>query len=300
MSLPEIMCSIKQLHYRHLLWIFLILPGCNIINPDEDVPCYIKVDSFTFSPSPTINEMGSSSSTKIRDVWVYVDFEFQGAYELPVRFPVLKTGVHQVTLSPGIILNGISSTRSPYPFYNAYTQEINLPANGELKMDPVVSYFDSVKCHFCEDFEGVGFSFTSTSTSDTVMYQLPAGDPNVKEGTGSGVVYLDSSNTRFEITSTSSYDLPGSGAAVYLEMDYKINQSMIAGLLLNIPGAPAQQVAVITLNPTETWNKIYVQLGYTVTAYPNAESFQIFFGAIKSNVVPKAEFYLDNIKVVSF
>jgi len=277
-----------------------ILSGCNLINPSEDVPSYISVDSFTFNPTPTLAEMGPSVSTKIKDVWLYVDNEFQGAYELPARFPVLKTGSHRVILSPGILLNGISSTRSPYPFYKAHIEDVHLPENGELKVNPVTSYFDSVKCHYCEDFEGFGFSLTATAQSDTVMYQLSGGDPGVHEGTGSGVVYLDQGSSRFEVTSTTDYPLPGSGAAVYLEFDYKINQNMVVGLLISNPNSGTSQVSIITLNPNEKWNKIYVQLGYTVSGNPNATGFKVFFGANKDPLVTKSEFYLDNIKVVSF
>src|SRR5688572_2133351 len=151
------MHSIKNLHWNYLICLLVLLQGCDIINPDEEVPSYIAVDSFTFNPAPTINEMGPSTSVKIRDVWVYVDNEFQGAYELPVRFPVLSTGNHRIILSPGILLNGIASTRSPYPFYKGHIQDVNLPENAELKMEPVTSYFDSVQCNFCEDFESVGF-----------------------------------------------------------------------------------------------------------------------------------------------
>ena len=75
---------------------------------------------------------------------------------------------------------------------------------------------------------------------------------------------------------------------------------MVVGLLMNTPGTAQQQVALITLNPTATWNKIYLQLGYTVSQYPTVETFQVFFGSIKSASVSKGEFYLDNIKVISF
>ena len=74
--------------------------GCNIINPEETAPSYIEVTGFQFNPTPTSVEMGSSSSTKIKDVWVYVDNQFQGVYELPARFPVLKTGLSACYLPP--------------------------------------------------------------------------------------------------------------------------------------------------------------------------------------------------------
>jgi len=276
------------------------LQACNLINPDEPAPAYISVEKFSFDPSPTITEMGPSGSTKIRDVWVYIDNEFQGAYELPAHFPVLRTGYKKIVLSPGIFLNGIASTRSPYPFYTSFVQETDLPANSTISFNPVISYFENTTCAYCEDFEGSGFSLTETGTSDTIMYQVPAGDPNVFEGNGSGVIYLDTARAKFEIASTSSYSLPGAGSPVYLEFDYNINQVMQMGLFVDLPGE-VKQVPIINLNPTSGWNKIYIQLGYTVSAYSSSASgFKIYFGAIKDPSVSNPVFLFDNIKVVHF
>jgi hypothetical protein len=274
--------------------------SCNLINPSEKAPAYVEVEPFVFDPVPALQEMGPSTSTKIKDVWVYVDNKFLGTFELPARFPVLKTGFTKLDLLPGIQLNGIASTRSPYPFYQGSSHDLDLPENGTVQINPVTNYFSQAECAYCESFEGTGFSLTPTPQSDTIMYQLPANDPEVFEGAGSGVVYLEGENTKFEITSTSDYDLPGAGAPVFLELDYKINQEMKVGLFINIPGVPAEQVSIITLRPTEVWNKIYVQLGYTVSAYANASGYKIYFGAIKDPSVSKSVFYLDNIKVISF
>jgi hypothetical protein len=274
--------------------------GCNLINPDEDAPAFIEVKEFTFDPTPTLQEMGPSSSTKIKDVWVYIDNKFQGAYELPARFPVLKSGRQKVILSPGIFLNGIASTRSPYPFYQSHIEEIDLVEKGTVVINPQTSYFTTVESSYIEAFEGAGFSLTSTNNSDTIMYQLPAGDPNIFEGNSSGVAYLDSVGRRLELTSTTDYDLPGAGAAVFLELDYKINQAMHIGLFINIPGQTQEQVPVYTLNPTDEWNKIYIQLGYTVSAYQALTKFKIYFYAEKDVTIGQSVFYIDNIKVVHF
>lgn len=284
--------------------VFIILlttsfSGCDLINPDEQAPGFIQIDSFIFDPTPTLGELGPSTSTNIRDVWVYLDNEFQGVYELPAKFPVLKSGATNVILSPGILLNGIAATRSPYPFYRGNISQVTISELGTVTMSPVVSYFDSIQCSFCEDFEGSGFSLTTTAASDTLMYQTDAADPVNFEGL-CGKVTLDQNDTRFELTSTTAYDLPGSGAAVYLELDYKINQTMLAGIFIVTPNLPDEQIGLINLKATTEWNKIYVQLGYTVSAYPDASGYKIFFGAVKNPDIPVAEFYLDNIKVVHF
>jgi hypothetical protein len=135
----------KRLAIKISVCFLLTFTSCELINPDEDAPSYIAVNEFTFDPSPTLSEFGPSTSTKIKDVWVYIDNEFQGTYELPARFPVLKTGAQQIILSPGIFLNGIAATRSPYPFYRPLVQEIDLIANQTLTFNPVTSYFDAAQ-----------------------------------------------------------------------------------------------------------------------------------------------------------
>lgn len=283
-----------------VLSLSILISSCNVINPDEKAPGYIEIDTFTFDPNPTIGITGPSTSTNIKDIWIYIDNEFQGAYELPARFPVLETGSRRVILSPGILLNGIASTRSPYPFYRPTIQQVDIPENGTISITPGTAYFDSVKCSYFEAFEGSGFSLGTTGLSDTLMYQLPVGDPNVFEGSSSGVVYLDATRSRFEVASTDYYDLPGAGAAVFLELDYKINQNMQIGLYIDVPGVGVQQVPIYTVNPSSVWNKVYVQLGYTVSAYGGATGYKVYFGAIKDPAVSNPVFYLDNIKIVHF
>ena len=75
---------------------------------------------------------------------------------------------------------------------------------------------------------------------------------------------------------------------------------MQTGLYVTLPDGSNPQVQLLTLNPTDTWNKIYIQLGYTVSAYASATGFKVYFGALKSEYVANPVFYLDNIKVVSF
>jgi len=288
-------------HYIRLLAIplFFLLPSCDLINPDEDAPGYLEIKSFSFDPLPGAQEFGPSTSTKIKDAWVYIDGKFHGTYELPARFPILETGSREFLVLPGILLNGIAGTRSPYPFYKGSEHAISIPPNGSVTIDPSTEYFDLAECTYCESFEGSGFSLSPTAQSDTVMYLLPPSDPNVFEGAGSGAAYLTKENSIFEVASTTTFTPPGSSQPVYLELDYKINQEMKVGLVVIRSGETDLQVPILTLRANEEWNKVYVQLGYTVSSYPNA-TFKFFVGALKSPETVKSEFFIDNIKVVNF
>lgn len=298
----KLLCPFKMtVNYNNLAWLLLIMvaSSCNLINPDESAPGYIEITAFSFDPSPTIPEMGPSASTKIKDAWVYIDNEFHGTYELPVRFPVLLTGAHQVKVFPGILLNGIAGTRSPYPFYKSSEHTVNIPASGTAVINPGTYYLTEVECSYCESFEGSGFSLAPTIQSDTMMYLLTPGDTNIFEGAGSGAVYLQTANTMFEMSTTNEFRPPGAGAAVFVELNYKINQEMSMGLFVYQPNLDPVQIPVITFRKTESWNKIYVPIGEFISSYPLATGFKLYFGTIKDVNTTVSSFYIDNIKVVN-
>ncbi len=97
-----------------------MLTSCYKFDGDQTIPAYLKIDTVllkTYYP-----EQGSNSNA-IKDVWVYVNDQQIGAFELPAMFPVLAMGNQKLEIRPGIKVNGISSTRAPYPFYKPIIYE---------------------------------------------------------------------------------------------------------------------------------------------------------------------------------
>lgn len=278
-------------HFLLLLFAVSIM-GCNIINPAEPIPSYIKVDSFEVAQSSTLG----STSNKITDVYVYVDTKFQGAYPVNSTFPILESGSHNLLFYAGISINGISGTPTIYPFYQPMQQTINLVSGQVIAVAPVVAYSANVECSWCEDFENAGISLSKTTISDTGIVALGFGDVNNFEGT-SGVVYLDNTNSFFELATTIAYELPKSQSPVYLEMNYKCNNSFVVGMIVNTT-AGNSQISVITINPKEAWNKIYIDLTSVVSSYPDAYDYKIVIGAAKNDGVTDAKFYFDNLKLL--
>ena len=132
------------------------------------IPSYIHIDYMAVSTSA--HPLYGSSSSKITDVWVYADDQPIGAFELPATIPILMTGVHTVTIKPGIKIDGISELRSIYPFYMPYTASMNLVAgiNNAIKINPTVVYSSSTIFQWEEDFEQ-GISIDSANFSDTTI-----------------------------------------------------------------------------------------------------------------------------------
>lgn len=272
----------------YIAFILLSFCSCEIIDKEEEIPSYIHIDSISLKIDSAAQ---GSSSHKITDAWVYIDNALIGVFELPVTFPVLKSGSHEILVRAGIKMNGIAATRIEYPFYNFYSGTVNLIPGSVIPVKPEVHYFPAIKFPFVEDFESTGFNFTSPSISSDTALQITTDPSLVFEGTKSGAAYLDDSSYTFITLSSSSFTEPV-GVDVYLELNYKCNQEFSAGIYTDTD----QYLHALTINPNDKWNKIYINV--TNAARIASGSFKIYFKMENNKGVTKPTLFIDNIKLV--
>jgi hypothetical protein len=280
--------------YLFLVIALLSFGSCNLYNPAEPVPAYISIQQINL----TTTSIQGTNSNRITDAWVYIDEQLVGCYELPTTFPVISEGTHQIRISAGIKINGISASRGPYPFYTQYTQVVNLQKGTTTPITPTVAYAAYAHFDFMEDFEGSGIAIDSSAGTDTLMQRIYSPNPNVfnDNGHSSGIAYLDHKNTFFECVSSLSYTLPKSGSDVFLEFNYKANHPFIVGVISQPPYY--QKIASLTFNPTDGWRKTYLYLTPAISSSQNATEFKIFFGMINDTNSDSLALVLDNIKLV--
>ena len=276
--------------------------SCNKFEGDQEIPAYIHVDTFLFT---TDYPYEGAASHKITDVWLYVDGNVLGCYEMPATIPVLERGEHQLILIPGIKLNGISSTRTINPFYKPYEIEAYEFREGVVDtILPTTRYYtkdeSNIRFRFIEDFERQ-VSLEDTDTSDTTIVRTDIDDINIwndAEGNShySGYVWIGDTTDFFCIASDEHFaDLPNQGNYIFLEIDYKCTEQFKVGLLARVGGI--QQIDLIYVNPSPTWNKIYVNLGPNITDYQEAQYFDFFISGVLDGT-KEAEYYFDNIKLI--
>jgi len=271
----------------------LFILGCSKSKIEAEIPSYLVVDSVFVNTNYSTQ---GTSSHKITDVWVYVNDDFMGAFEIPVRIPILKKGNHKITLKAGIKVNGIANTRTIYPFFTEHSEYIDLEENKLSYIKPSFMYKSETIFHWTEDFDQAGISFTYATDSDTVFEIV--GNSLAFEGTSSGAVFLNNSLVKFEAISPKFTNIPRSQKPVFLELNYKIDQVLITGFYFDYV-APTNQNTLVYLNPTDSWNKIYINLTEKVALNSNAPIL-IFVGLTRNASDSPANIYLDNIKLVSF
>ena len=269
------------------------LTSCEIINPEEEIPSYVRVESISLVTDSTTQ---GSASHRITDVWLYVDNQPLGVYEMPVSIPVLEEGTHAISVRAGIIVNGIASTRVYYPFYAFYNDTIQLTRTSITTVSPVVNYFSETVFALKESFNGPGYDIISTAASDT-NYFIVNDTINSFEG-AAGAAYLDASHLVFECEPDDSLQLPTNNP-VYMELNYKSNTDFSVGLHA-VTSLQTYNISVLSIRATAEWKKIYINLTEGIALYPTALGFKPYIRMERNGAVGDAQLFFDNIKVVHF
>jgi hypothetical protein len=284
-----------------VLAVSLLIFSCDK-GSEKDIPSYISLGHISLKSD---FDQGTSSS-KISDVWIYIDTEYVGTFELRdsiTKIPILQAGKHKLTIYPGIKMNGIAATRVPYTFYNSITKDINLVRDSVLNIgNLVVKYSDNAVFEWLEDFD---HSISIDTTARSLYKMQTTSDPDLifhypgEVNSASGIAIIPSDTGIFECVSHDAFSLPVNGTDVFLELNYKTNNPVTVGLFVYTTSSTIQE-PLLVLNRNTAWNKIYINLTAAAVNHQDAINFKIFFGVIKESDVAEAQFLVDNIKLVHF
>ena len=268
--------------------------GC--IEPWEGPPHFLHIEGIAFVPEANQGE----PTSRIEEVWVYSETDVLGAFPLPADIPLSPAELGEsttLTLSAGIRANAISSTRQPYPFYDAL--EVPLSWNtGEGYLAMEVGYTDWTEVVIAEDFETANrFEPAVTSTADIVRTQS---EQWVLDGTSSGLIVLDAEHqVLISSTNEQQYNLQSNGP-VWLELDYACTQPFWVGLYVK-DAVNAQRIPILLLNSTEgERNKIYLDLDPVVRTTPDATHYEITLDAYYDGSADSTTVVVDNFKLLRY
>ena len=292
-----------------LLFLVLALNSCHKFEGGQTVPAYLRID--TMGVNCDYHTYGANTH-RFTDAWVYIDDDILGCFELPATFPVLAEGAHKVTVYPGIKVNGISQTRSQYPFMAPVEyKDFNLVRDSIRTLSPRFTYYpngDNLHVRWLEDFDGGSVSLHATSSSDTTISRVSGPlawhDPEGIYSTYSGKVVLTADSMNFCVASEEFDDLPTKGSACMLEMDYKCSDTCSVGLYY-LKNSTVVQYPILRLRPTgmsgvepDSWNKIYVNIGPYCVENEGADYFKIYLSSWSDRNDGMQYFYFDNLKLI--
>ena len=271
--------------------------GCDVINPTEEVPTYVKIDSFQFKQVDPANE--GPASTGITSVWIYYNNNPVGVFDLPCNVPVITEGASgMLSVAPGIALNGLLDLQPQYTFYRFDTVTLQTNPGNVFEYTPTTSYIETAKFRYKEDFEtgSTIVPFSDGLIGDTSLVRT-LDKSKVFAGGASGYIYVDGTNTYAEITNNTPFDI-GTGEA-YLEVNYKCSIPFEVGLYNTLNNGFDTYSYFSGVNPTDTWKKIYIDLA-SYTSANQGTDFKLMIRCGLPDGLANGYVLLDNIKVVSF
>jgi hypothetical protein len=268
---------------------FVFLSSCNIINPPEQIPAYLKIDSFQLQI--TNSSLQGSNSSNITDAWVFIDNNILGVYALPAELPVLEVGQHSIRLAAAIKENGYANIRNTYPFYAPYDIDVELKSDNSINITPTIQYREDAIFLLMENFEGSGINLAKLSGD----VDIKKTQSTVFEGLNSGEISFDATTASTEIASTQEFSLKLNNNQMFLELNYKCDMEFLVGLM---DTKSLKKNYILGVLPKKDWNKIYINLESAVSAL-SADKYKLIFQAIKPENTNTASVFLDNIKVIT-
>ncbi|PIP54090.1 MAG: hypothetical protein COX07_07210 [Bacteroidetes bacterium CG23_combo_of_CG06-09_8_20_14_all_32_9] len=286
--------SYKKVIFYIFSAILIIVLSCQKFDKEEPIPSYIRISKCILL-SDSISQ--GSSQNNISDIWVNIDGNRQGTYEVPVNFPVIAEGNHSLMLRAGVKVNGIAASRIIYPFYNSLSFDTTFIPEKQMILTPVFTFKPETKFVWLENFQNNGFTLDRTSKSDTILYIK---NDTVNTVQQYGVFYIDAIRQKFQYKSTEKYVLPSNGSEVFLELDYQCNHPFIVGVFVN-KLQQSIETSIICINPhPQSFNHIYIDLSYIISQNTDALDYNIFFGASLESGYTNGEIKIDNIKLIHF
>ena len=269
--------------------------GCNMINPAEEIPTYITIDSVKVVP--TVSSTHGSVSHKITDVWVYYNLQLLGAFELPARVPVMAQGKGQLQIVAGIWDNGLSGTRTKYPFYNIDTFTFYANPTKNIDYLPRFTYrtIDTPSIsYFVEGFEQ-GNIFNPLNGDTSFVKTAASGE--IFEGDWSAKMVLTDSATLGEsITSQDFYLKPNKEA--YMELNYKSDMPFDIRTQVYHVGTTITS-DVMSFKAKEGWTKVYINLAGFASSFQYGK-FKFIIRAELPSGKSNAKLLIDNFKIVYY
>lgn len=295
----------------------LIFSSCKKFEGDVTVPSFLHIDRIDIVPIgndvPSI-EPGFYTSD-IDAVQLICHFKGDaaetnlGVYQLPCTVPVLRNGTMEyLTVTPIVKQNGISGTRIAYPYFRPVKlTDVTLSAQDTTFLgtyDPNADQWylratyqsRSLIDVLSEDY----FEPTSFTTHfDSVVTWVSNDSNNACTGQGYGLVHVADTDKTVSFFIKDEF-APAIGKMLYLEMDYRTDFEVFINMLGYRIGAGDNitTMSVMAVRPTQTWKKIYINLGRTWGQFNYNTPLRIFFQAVNTQG-SEGDIFIDNVKIVT-
>ena len=294
----------KQIYKQLILLAFILVcglfgMGCNTINPKEQTPTYIHIDSFHFKANPLFHV---TASHQITTVWAYYNNNPVGVFDLPCTFPILTTPgdtMGKLELSAGVAVNGLNNSLSGYPFYAFDTSDFKVQAGKIINYTPTTEFFNNLSITTISNFEGLTHFGLVAYTGGNIPMTVVNDDSLLFEGSGTGSILLSSPGDSSIDSTSKSFTIPFNKIA-FIEFDYKCSVPFYVGMQSNQGSLISSTPYYLTgVNASDHWQKFYLNVGNFVSSFQGTD-YNLYIKTSLPDGYTRGRVLIDNIQLVTF
>ncbi len=270
------------------------LMGCS--QEESSIPTYLQLDKANI----IFQQSAGSNHQNLEDYWLSINGKDIGVVSSGNTVPVIGSGVQEITIQPGIRVNGQRDEAQVYAFMESYHTSLSLCACADtIRITPEFKYKPTTLFSFIEDFENSNrFSedLDGNKTTNAVTQSN-----TVAEGSFSLALNVDAANMINSVTTQDFYtDFASDGRDIYLEFEYKSDFTFLVGIQANTGSGHFLEYAA-GVYPSSVWKKMYVNYTDLVQASQSQEGYRPVFTINHPGGSEGPGFlYLDNIKLVHY
>lgn len=286
----------KRIPYVFLIVWALAFPACEIFNPEEALPAYLRIENATVLVNPA---QPLASDLGIRDLWIYRNQELIGVYQLPSVVPFFPSEDTEFTITGGVFETGLSASRISYPFWQPLTVQIPVKALDTFTLQPRFQYYpDSILAYpFQENFEGFGINFVELATGANAT-TLRVTNADAFEGNRSGEVIFSPDFSTYEGASAGFFTLPQSGNNdIWVELTYKNDVPFTVGVYY-VTNSDAGDLGDGIFFLSKEWNTVYVHINDFVRRVREPAVFRLYIRANSNGA--SGRLLLDQVRIIHF
>ncbi len=278
---------------KHLFLLLALAFLAKNCDKPEQIPAFLAIQKI---------EQTDAADEKITDAWVYADNEFLGAFPLPAKIPILKSGSVELQIFPGVVENGDYLTPNIHPILKKWVTTVALEEGDSVAVSPMTALETDTKTPLDEDFEGAHkFIEDLDGDFETKMVFEAGGGFG---GSRAGRLTVDTAHQKAETASIILDDLPTDGTKqVWLEIVYKNDFPFQFGLAGSDGGAFETGVFQTIFNKKTSWTKMYINLTQALLL-SNYEKYKLTVRTVLpldeggKPAVPSGSIWLDNVRII--
>ena len=260
------------------------------------LPTYLRLHPAVFKTQPNTG----TKHQNIEDYWLYVDHKIIGVIPTNNVIPVIGDGIKDISILPGIRVNGLRDNAYVYSFLQPFNSSVTLCQCADtIDIYPQFEYKNEALFSFVEDFENSNrftIDLDQSSATNAVTQTTTAA-----EGSYSLALNVSASASTNSITTLDFYkDFLSDGRDVFLEFEYKSDFPFLVGIQTHLTSGDFLEYAA-GIYATQEWKKMYINFTDLVLASKSTGGYRpVFTVTHPGGTIDPGNLYIDNIKLVHY